>query len=66
MPRRYRNLQAIHTGSHSVICHAAEMTRPPLPQRNNAVPTRGNPYKVLLKVSQTNVRRLGANCFYME
>jgi len=25
--------------------------------RNNAVPTRGNPYQVSLKVSQTNVRR---------
>ena len=25
--------------------------------QNNAVPTRGNPYKVSLKVSQTNVRR---------
>ena len=25
--------------------------------RNDAVPTRGNPYKVLLKVSQRNVRR---------
>jgi len=25
--------------------------------RNNAVPTRGKPYKVSLKVSQTNVRR---------
>ena len=25
--------------------------------RNNAVPTRGNPYKVSLKVSHTNVRR---------
>ena len=25
--------------------------------RNNAVPTRGNPYKVLPKVSQTNIRR---------
>ena len=37
--------------------------------RNNAVPTRGNPYKVSLKVSQTNVRRHffhGANCLYME
>jgi len=25
--------------------------------RNDAVPTRGNPYKVLLKVSQRDVRR---------
>jgi len=37
--------------------------------RNNAVPTRGTPYKVVLKVSQTNVRRHffhGAHCLYME
>jgi len=37
--------------------------------RNDAVPSRGNPYKVLLKVSQTNVRCHffhGANCLYMD